>query len=181
MGWLLGASSRGASTICTPFPPAVSLGWLWGSGIGGQDLGLHTHLLGVLAVPPLLCSGWLSPPGRGGHCCLYPVMGVAEPGRWSQVTPTRRGGACQYPFLPPLPQRIAGGQSRAKKQPGPQSPYDDLIPTPQKPVWIKIPPMSSREPRITRIEGGQGFLPPSARPSGSLVFRAGSRSQLPSA
>lgn len=64
-----------------------------------------------------------------------------------------------------------GGQSQSTKQHGtsvtPTAPGSRPPTSPARPQpgWTKVRPRSSRELRITRMEGGQGFLPP-CRPLG---------------
>lgn len=102
------------------------------------------------------------------------MLGVAEPWLWIQVTPTRRGGACQCPI--PLG-RIAGWAVTVQEAARALSPYN--APWPGPPLSASQNGQRnggrSRGWRVARAS----FLPP--RPRSWRVCRAGSRSRLPSA
>lgn len=162
MGWL---------TTPTPFPPAVPLEWLWGgSGTGNRAQGLHTHLLAGLAelgAPPWLALSTC----RSGNTAISStgVCGcVSEVGRWTLVTPTRRGSACQCP----IPQGGSAGWAVTVHKAA-----RDLKSPPRRLVCPQHPqPGPSQDGQRSglgaaanlespRMEGGQGFLPP-CRPLG---------------
>lgn len=101
LGFLLLGCPGGLAHYPDPLPsccpPGVAVG---GSGTGNRAQGLHTHLLAGLAelgAPPWLALSTC----RSGNTAISStgVCGCAsELGRWTLVTPTRRGSACQCPI-----------------------------------------------------------------------------------
>lgn len=70
--------------------------------------GLHTHLLGLLVVPPSRCSGLSPPVGRGQDTYFsvsHTVMGVVEPG---PADPGHNHQERRRLSMPHSPGRIAG-------------------------------------------------------------------------